>query len=60
MLEKGAKAYGFSDDRWTLKRIAGLIWREFGVEYHYRHVWRLLRRCGWSHHVPKRRATSTP
>ncbi len=48
LLRKGARAYGYPTDLWTLKRIAGLIHREFGVQYHPNHVWRLLRRCGWS------------
>ena len=48
MLSKGARTHGCSDDRWTLKRIAELVHREFGVKYHPNHVWRLLRRCGWS------------
>lgn len=48
LLNTGAKAYGHPDDRWTLKRVADLILREFDVVYHPGHVWRLLRRCGWS------------
>jgi putative transposase len=44
LLGKGAKACGYPDDRWTLKRVSELIQREFGVRYHTRHVWRLLRR----------------
>ena len=47
LLARGAKAHGYPDDRWTLKRIAELIRREFGIQYHPNHVWRLLRRCGW-------------
>lgn len=47
LLRKGAKAHGYLDDRWTLKRVAELIGREFGIQYHPNHVWRLLRRCGW-------------
>lgn len=60
LLGKGARAYGHADDRWTLKRATDLIRREFGVEYHPNHVWRLLRQCGWSHQVPKRRSAGTP
>jgi transposase len=56
VLDKGAKAHGYPDDRWTLKRVAELIHREFGVEYHHRHVWRLLRRYGWTHRAPSRRS----
>jgi transposase len=45
LLRKRAKAYGYPDDAWTLKRVAELIRREFGAQYHPGHVWRLLRRC---------------
>jgi putative transposase len=44
LLRTGAKAHGYPDDRWTLKRVSELILREFRVQYHPRHVWRLLRR----------------
>jgi transposase len=56
LLVKGAAAYGFSNDLWTLKRIAAVIRREFGILYHPNHLWRLLRRAGWSCQVPERRA----
>ena len=56
LLLDGAMAYGYPNDLWTLKRIARVIRREFGVRYHPNHVWRLLRRCGWSCQVPERRA----
>lgn len=52
----GALACGFPNEMWTLKRIATLIRREFGVRYHPSHVWRLLQACGWSCQVPERRA----
>ena len=45
LLKKGATAYGHPDDRWTLKRVADAILREFDVVYHPGHVWRLLRRA---------------
>ena len=55
-LLSGALACGFPNEMWTLKRIATLIRREFGVRYHPSHVWRLLQACGWSCQVPERRA----
>ena len=55
LLRIGARAYGHHTESWTLKKIAELIRREFGVEYHPNHVWRLLRRCGWTRQVPKQR-----
>ena len=55
ILLKGAIAYGFPNDLWTLKRIARVIRREFEVRYHPCHVWKVLRRAGWSCQVPERR-----
>ena len=55
LLLEGAMAYGFPNELWTLKRIARVIFREFGVHYHPNHVWRVLRRCRWSCQVPERR-----
>jgi transposase len=56
VLLAGAIAYGYPNELWTLRRIARVIQREFGVDYHPNHVWRLLRRCRWSCQVPERRA----
>ena len=55
LLLKGPMAYGYPNELWTLKRIARLIRREFGVKYHPNHVWRILRECRWSCQVPERR-----
>ncbi|MFA4987702.1 MAG: IS630 family transposase [Candidatus Brocadiia bacterium] len=56
ILLAGALAYGFPNDLWTLKRIAAVIQREFGVRYHPGHLWKILRGAGWSCQVPERRA----
>lgn len=56
LLLKGAVAYGYPNELWTLDRIAEVIVREFGVYYHPNHVWRLLRRHCWSCQVPEWRA----
>lgn len=56
ILLQGALAYGFPNDLWTLKRIARVIRKEFEVEYHPGHVWKLLRGLGWSCQVPERRS----
>lgn len=56
ILLQGARAYGYPNELWTLKRIARVIQREFGVEYHPNHVWRVLRRFRWSCQVPEWRA----
>jgi transposase len=52
----GALASGYPNDLWTLKRIAQVIRRTFGVRYHPNYVWKLLRVAGWSCQVPERRA----
>src|SRR5258705_13745245 len=56
ILLQGAMAWGFPNDMWTLKRIVRVIRKEFGVRYAVGHVWKLLRRSGWSCQVPEKRA----
>ena len=57
MLGKGARAHGWANDLWTAPRVTELIRREFGVEYHVDHVYRLLvQQLGWSSQKPERRA----
>jgi transposase len=56
VLIEGARVAGFSTEVWTLKRIALVIRRKFGVRYHPSHVWKVMRSCGWSCQVPDRRA----
>ena len=56
LLLQGAMAHGFPNELWTLKRIASLIRKTFGVHYHPSHLWRVLQSCGWSCQVPERRA----
>src|SRR5512132_3214507 len=55
-LGKGPEAFGFDTELWTLARIAAVIEQLTGVRYHPGHVWRLLRRQGWSPQRPARRA----
>jgi len=55
-LLRGARAQGFVTDLWTLPRIATVIERVTGERYHPGHVWRILRRMGWSLQRPARRA----
>jgi transposase len=57
LLAKGAQAYGFRGDVWTARRVAEVIERTFGVNYHRDHVSRLLREAGWSRQEPIERAT---
>jgi transposase len=56
-LRKGPQAFGFDTELWTLARIAAVIEQLTGVGYHPGHVWRLLRRLGWSLQRPARRAS---
>jgi transposase len=56
LLARGAVAAGFETDRWTLRRIAVLIWREFGVRYHPRYLERPLKAHGFTVQRPASRA----
>lgn len=55
-LLEGPSAHGFATELWTLPRVAELIKREFGVQYHEGHVWRVMRKLGWSLQRPTTRA----
>ena len=57
VLDAGPAASGWSDQYWTLVRIAEIVRRRFGVEYTLAGPDLLLHRIGWSVHVPSRRAT---
>jgi transposase len=52
VLEKGAQAYGFLNDLWTLPRVARVLEQECGVTAHPAHLWRVLGRMGWSSQRP--------
>jgi putative transposase len=56
LLGRGAVAAGFATERWTLKRIAALIEREFQVHYHPRYLERPLKAHGFSVQRPATRA----
>lgn len=56
LLLKGPCANGYSTDLWTLRRIAELIDKQFGVRYDPSGVWHVLNRMGWSCQKPERRA----
>jgi transposase len=56
LLSQGARAHGWPNELWTLKRITALIARHFGLSYCPSGIWRLLRRCKWSPQKPERRA----
>ncbi len=48
LIERGARAAGFDSERWTLRRIAAVIARSFGVDYHPRYLERPLKARGFS------------
>lgn len=52
LLQQGAERHGFVGERWTGKRVAALIKREFGVVYHPEYIPRLLRAVGWTPQQP--------
>jgi putative transposase len=56
ILDRGARASGFDTERWTLRRIAAVVERSFGVQYHFRSLGRALRARGFSPQQPIARA----
>lgn len=57
LLKQGAAAHGWSNQLWTGKRVAALIYRHFGIDYHPAHVLKLLhRRLGWTCQKPQKHA----
>ena len=57
LLSEGAVTHGWANHLWTCKRVAVLIQRHFGVEYHPDHVRRVLnRRLNWTSQKPQKRA----
>ena len=46
LYQAGARAYGFSDDRWTTARFATAIYDRFGVRYDPDHVGRIMHQLG--------------
>jgi transposase len=57
VLEAGPAACGWSDQCWTLARIAEIVRRRFGVDYTLAGLDLLLHRIGWSVQIPARKAT---
>lgn len=54
-LQRGAYAFGYAEDYWTLDRIAHVIWELFQERYQPSGVWYLMRALGWSCQKPQRR-----
>ncbi len=56
VLLEGPVAFGYATDFWTLPRVAEVIERTTRTRYHPGHVWRVLRKLGWSRQKPTTRA----
>src|SRR5271167_1709946 len=55
-LKRGPETLGYASGLWTAGRVRELIAHQCGVRYHEAHVWRILRRLGWSCQRPTGRA----
>jgi transposase len=55
-LKRGPEVLGYASGLWTASRVRKLIEDQCGVHYHEAHVWRILRRLGWSCQRPSGRA----
>ena len=57
LLGQGAKVHGWPNELWTSKRVAHLIQKFFGVQYHAGHVRKIMRKLlHWSSQKPECRA----
>jgi transposase len=57
LLLRGAKAHGWHNDLWSARRVAEVIRRRFGIEYHVEHVRKVIRRrLRWSSQKPQLKA----
>jgi transposase len=56
ILARGAQSFGYQTDLWTLRRIATVLEKEWGVHYSKSGAWVLLKRSGFSWQRPSRRA----
>ena len=57
LLAQGPPAFGFCGDLWTQPRVAQVIRRHLGVQYHPSQVGRILKQYGWSRQKPLKRAS---
>lgn len=55
-LLQGPEVLGYGTGLWTTWRVADLIERQTGLQFHPGHVWRILRALGWSCQRPVGRA----
>lgn len=55
-LKRGPEAFGYASGLWTAARVRDLIEERTGVRYHQDHVWRILRKLGWTCQRPAGKA----
>jgi transposase len=55
-LKRGPEAYGYDTELWTTGRVGALIEEQTGIGYHPGHVWKILKKLGWSCQRPTGRA----
>jgi transposase len=53
-LQRGAQAFEYEHERWTLDRIQRLIAERYGVSYNTNYLNKKLRKSGWSIQQPVR------
>ena len=56
LLHQGPERLGYETPLWTCERVAHLIEKNFEVDYHPGHVWRILGQLRWSVQQPVGRA----
>jgi transposase len=56
LLKLSPGQHGYRTELWTLKRVAEVIRKHFGVRYDPSGVWHVLRAMDWSCQKPERRA----
>src|SRR5262245_22159315 len=57
LLLQGATRHGWTTDLWTAARVAVLIHRHFGIDFHPEYVRKILkRRLGWTSQKPQKKA----
>jgi transposase len=56
LLLEGPERLGYETPLWTCERVAHLIEKNFDIDYHPGHVWRILRQLNWSVQQPVGRA----
>ena len=56
IIPQGPKSFGYETDLWTTSLVRDVLRKKTGVSYHRDHVWKLLKKAGYSCQKPERRA----